>query len=226
MMIASLDVVKSIYRQYNKELFNNELSSNINIRIGNAKNTSGSVAFIYNQIYKHLTIKNFTISKFHVHTDESLRSVILHEMVHVYLLEKHIIYTTGGNKYHGTEFINKARELEKITGINTIIEDREIKPVANNSSKARYFLLIKKTVGEDSIVSITDKLFYDNYTLVERLESILAYNSNFEKIHIALTRNPEIDKYPKKRTIKTLYKLTPELVDIEANCEIINTITI
>jgi len=225
-MIATLQVVKAIYNRYNSELFNHELPSDINIRIGNAKRSSGSVAFLYNRVVKELTIKNFTISKFHVHTEESLHSVILHEMVHVYLLVNDIIYTTGGNKYHGREFVAKAKELEAKTGIYTIIRDNVIKKVANTSTKARYFILIKKANGEDSIVSITDKLFYDNYNLVNRLKAILEYNSNFLKIHIALTRNPEIDKYPKKRTIRTLYQLTPELADIEANCEIINTISI
>lgn len=225
MTIATLSVVKSLYNEYNRELFNNELPL-VNIRIGRAKNSSGSVAFIYDTISKELTIKNFTISNFHIHTEESLRSVIIHEMIHIYLLANDIIYTSGGNKYHGREFYEKAKELEAITGIHTIFEDRVTKGVANTSSKARYFLLIKKTVGEDSIVSITNKLFYDNLALVARLESILSLNSNFEKILIASTRNPEIDKYPKKRTVRTLYKLIPELTNIEAECDIINTIIV
>jgi len=117
--------LKRKYVHFNKLLFNDELPD-INLRYGISKRIGGSAKAIamkkksnsitrYNPNAGVESIKptEIMISTFWDLDEDSFNGIFVHEMIHIYLYSKGIAYTSGNDRGHGTEFIQKLKELQK-----------------------------------------------------------------------------------------------------------------
>ncbi len=114
----SIPYISHQYDYWNKKLFNNELPT-LPFKIEHNKSRGGAV--LYSVLLKtkgnrrKAIFKEFdhlAISDFFIHTQERFLGILVHEMIHVFLLKNNIVYTTGGDRMHGREFMEKLKELQ------------------------------------------------------------------------------------------------------------------
>ena len=128
------------YNHYNQTLFNNQLPA-IPIYFKPLKGLGGKVDY---RIRKTATSKTLvpdsmtmTFSNIFKKTEEQLVSVLLHEMIHVYLAS---IGDFDDN--HGPAFRKKKLELEYKTGIKIPITEVEADPILNIDTKPVSVIVI------------------------------------------------------------------------------------
>ena len=94
-----------LYAQLNRELFNDELPKDLEIRMnGRLKRSLGKAFYTYDGNGNMVPLK-IEIAKKHRWTPRFLRKIMTHEMVHIWT------YQTHNNDKHGPKFWNKMKEL-------------------------------------------------------------------------------------------------------------------
>lgn len=109
--VQHIDLSK-LYDKFNKKYFNRELPD-IKIKWSNRRRSMGTVLASRNNTTGIITIKHLEISK-HLNIDEDkLNALMVHEMIHVYIM--HTLQLNEKNGGHGTEFHKKLDELNRKT---------------------------------------------------------------------------------------------------------------
>ena len=80
-------LIKEKFNEYNKLYFNSELPK-CEIKIKSAYRYYGLFECKYHEKYKKATFKTITISDLYDYTDENLKNILVHEMIHYFLIEK------------------------------------------------------------------------------------------------------------------------------------------
>ena len=114
-------LIKEKFNEYNKLYFNSELPK-CEIRIKSAYRYYGLFECKYHEKYKKATFKTITISDLYDYTDENLKNILVHEMIHYFLIEKKKLFHDSIN--HGREFQKMAKEFNEKHNLNIkILED-------------------------------------------------------------------------------------------------------
>jgi hypothetical protein len=118
--------IRVLFREYNKAYFGNILPMP-NFKIRHSVYTLGYFSYWPNALWG--TTETIEISDFYDYTDNQLRDLVVHEMIHYYLL-----YTGEDVKLtHGKAFMKMARQLNRTYKLHVTptIDLRKMKPRPN-----------------------------------------------------------------------------------------------
>jgi len=104
--------LKKYYDDFNKKYFDDELP-NIPVQYVNSKKFGGWVDATRNKKTNEISVNRLVISKFFKRDEDNFIQILLHEMIHVWLLYNNILE----RKQHGLAFKRKSREIEEISGV-------------------------------------------------------------------------------------------------------------
>lgn len=97
--------IKNLYRELNKELFDNQLPENLEVKMnGKLRKCLGKAYYIYSPEGKLIPTR-IEIKKNHRWTSRFIRKVMTHEMCHVWAYKFH------NEEKHGPKFWRKMKEL-------------------------------------------------------------------------------------------------------------------
>jgi hypothetical protein len=214
--------IKKRYDYFNSKLFEGKLPTDFKLRFSRSKKVGGSVITEYwvkgRGAYKRVTdwrIKELILSTFHLRTDEQLDSILVHEMIHVWLTVngKHEGYNV---KLHGPEFVAKMGELQsKVPFKISLYDTPDMRGDVNHKAKMKA-LGVVMTLADgkpDSIIVFTEKTLRDN---LEKLKDILIKNLGTGiDIMLGTSQHPSLEQFTIKRSISkmSLYKLSDDMYD-------------
>lgn len=113
-MIITTDILADRFAKYNKLYFDDELPTpDFFLMKSYAK--LGMFRFIEIPSRRKISYVKILISCYYDWTEEQLRSVLVHEMIHYYVEYKHF---HNGQPHHGELFTNKMNELNKKYHLN------------------------------------------------------------------------------------------------------------
>ena len=192
--VSSIDL-NSLYDQFNKEYFYNELPK-IPIKLSSRTKQSGGWVDGKRQHDGTIIPISMTISSFFKRTNEDeVKGIILHEMIHVWQY-------INGLAGHGMDFLNKLKELQKKVKFIIPLEDS-----VNNFEKSD---MVKTTIKDVvlifknnnfSIVVCKNEMIKDNlFHILNSFGGMI----KFDKVELFLIQSDEavLNKYP----IKTKWK--------------------
>ncbi len=113
-MELTTDLIKDMFERFNREFFNSELKQTFSISISRTRKNLGDIKYMRSS----RLVTDFRVSKMYDHTEESLASVVIHEMIHVWQCQ--IFPKSSG---HDIYFVKKAEELSSLSGIKISITD-------------------------------------------------------------------------------------------------------
>lgn len=119
--IVRVRKAKSLYRKYNRVLFDNKLPSipfKLNCDryvLGQVLAFTREIQFAYGCRPHVLNVKFQCIKLSHeIFNDENLlHGVLIHEMIHIKLMSSHIIETSGHCTSHGNEFLHLKNKIQE-----------------------------------------------------------------------------------------------------------------
>jgi hypothetical protein len=214
--------IKKRYDYFNTKLFSGKLPTDFKLRFSRSKKAGGSVITEYwvkgRGAYKRVTdwkIKELFLSTFHLRTDEQLDSILVHEMIHVWLTVNgmHEGYNV---KLHGAEFVSKMGELQsKVPFQISLYDTPDMRGDVNHKAKMKALGVVMTLVGgkPDSIIVFTEKTLKEN---VEKLKDILIKNLGTGiDIMFGTSQHPSLEQFTIKRSISkmSLYRLSDDLYD-------------
>lgn len=115
LMKINKKILKEKYQEYNRLYFNSELPY-CDLRISSAYRYYGLFKCKIDEKYKKVTCKSITISDLYDYTEESLKNILIHEMIHYYLIIKKKLFKDSFS--HGPEFKKMADEYNKKYNLN------------------------------------------------------------------------------------------------------------
>jgi hypothetical protein len=182
------------YRYWNAKAFGGELPP-IPIKWMRSKTMGGRVRATLSRSTGDITLKNMAISNYLVMDEERLDGIMLHEMVHVYVLGVLGLAERSGG--HGREFYKKMREVSSKTGIHVpvteditgleISEDVPTKPIG-------VVLAINNAGKKVMQVFNVRSLIRSSREIPERLEAL-----GYKWFAILQVKDRELMKFPEQR---------------------------
>jgi len=173
-------LAKRLYPEYNAKYFDSECPPGLSIKeryLG-----KDILALVDTNILGKRTARTdsknvefvglFFNNKFQL-SEEQLKSLLLHEMIHVWLFSQGIIRTADGS-YHGKEFKEKLSQVSSESGIQVFDTENstEIQISDKFLSKPIYGLFIRYQ-GKNSIVRLSSKMWTSEMRqLVDWAESL------------------------------------------------------
>ena len=132
-------LIKEKFNEYNKLYFNSELPK-CEIRIKSAYRYYGLFKCKFDEKYKKVTCKSITISDLYDYTEETLASILIHEMIHYYLVQKRKLFKDSFN--HGPEFQKMVKEFNEKYNLNIKIkQDSDYIKLLPTTSKFLFSIL-------------------------------------------------------------------------------------
>jgi len=188
------DVVK-LYKEFNKKYFYNKLGT-YPINIKTMKTVGGRVtSFGIKNKPEDWVVKKITFSDAIEYTDDEMYGIIMHEMIHVKMIEE----GKGDPKdSHGLSFLNELKYLQSKTPFKIpLTDDIDNKKVNKDKVKSKDIIaIILNNNTSISLLNITLK-----NSIIEDIKS--SPNAWLEKFKptIMITNDIELQKYPVKRKI-------------------------
>jgi hypothetical protein len=165
--------LQALYNRLNKQLFSNELPK-IPIKWTTASRIPGEVqaqmkyrkqdkrlAKIMPQMGEVTKWKFLGISKKFNLDDVSLEGIMIHEMIHVWVLAQGIIFTSGRDGMHGNEFRDKLHQLQGRANVPIPEKETDLEPSTENVTRPTGYIWLKQA-GKNFIVKTTPKFLEAN----------------------------------------------------------------
>lgn len=131
-MVATTQLIEKLYREYNKKYFNDELPT-CSFCIHRSFRTLGF--FTCRKRYcepRKFYKMNISVTNCYDFTENELKYILLHEMLHVFLIHKNSI--VEGNVDHGKIFIKTMKEFNKKHNLEIEVEYNHIMKKSKGSS--------------------------------------------------------------------------------------------
>lgn len=211
--LTEYDII-SEFDRLNKLLFDNKLNT-IKLKWTNVKKSGGKV--VYNIINNKNIIQHLEISTFYKMNYDRFINILLHEMIHVYILQNNI--NMYGNS-HGQVFLEMMLKFNKL-GYNVTIKDdvtdMELSTDKNLTNPVLAILIYDRRNNVKSI-AVYNFLLYTTEN-VNKINNVLKrnsiiYNTTYD-IYYIKTNNINLKKYTICRTLKifTTNYIPDELYD-------------
>jgi len=186
-------VLIELYNNFNNKYFNNKLPTDLEIKWFRSKNSAGvaKAKFIKKRHKLDITeIDGISISNFRPLSKNKLNGLMLHEMIHIYLYTKNVVYTSGRDKVHGYEFLDKLKELQKQANFEIPLTEYSMEISDDIKSKTFDVLfyidnkIAFSVYSKDYLIKNKDNLIKKwEYTLEQRRKrgenvKMLVYQSN------------------------------------------------
>ncbi|MFW6025464.1 MAG: SprT-like domain-containing protein [Candidatus Woesearchaeota archaeon] len=209
--------LKKLYDKFNKDLFLNVLGTSLpeNVVVGwsTSKRNIGTAKAIKDS--DEIIPKNISISKKFNLSEDQLKGILVHEMIHIYF------YYLNKNISHKPEFIKIVDTLKKYVDFHIPYKEEEAEMIVDED-KVFPILLMKLKDGRLGVVAFNKKFFKNN------LYDIFSYYSRYAKELYTgyskwkkLNEIPETRKIPKRGGVKFRPLKKEEFDDIKTNMEII-----
>jgi len=191
------NIVKEFHK-YNKLIFNNELVLDFPLRWGSLKRSMGLVKFISDGRTKSpLNVVSLTLSNVYDFTPENFRDTLIHEMIHVYTVQHHVI-----EKPHGREFTFWMNKINRMGDYHiTQTEEGELQVNSDRNVKPVYAFVQERLDGKKSHAIIKS---YVKGEIILNLD--LAHWSSRKNCSIAIYKvtNPRMLMFKQARNLDTL----------------------
>jgi hypothetical protein len=188
------------YHKLNKQLFNNELPV-IVMQWSNRKGNLGHVKSMRNNFTGEQKIMYLAISSFHAMPYRVFKDTMAHEMIHI----KQI--SDGERGSHGYSFY---KEMNKINGMNlgfniTVRSEEQLGISDTIKTNVKPLIGIILEIDGTYYISVTTPSVYNtDADFIFNLFEKLVQRGRFYNVEITVveTKNPELLKYPLKRTFR------------------------
>jgi len=223
------------YDEFNRKFFNNELPK-IPIRFAKLKTVGGEVKYTVVRPagwvapnptlvrigkvdkYAGASVKNMTmtISSMYMRDEESLDKILLHEMIHTYM-----VVIGKFNESHGSNFIKVAKDISRKVGFEIPLVDNVSNLVLNDkTTKLVGGILLKKNNGY-SVALINPNNLKDSLNNINERWAYFIKNNYLEQVTVFTINSPiwtQIGvKFPIQR--KPINKLDFYILNIEGAIE-------
>jgi hypothetical protein len=223
--------LKSKYRYWNSKGFGGELPS-IPMKWVRSKRVGGYVSATVkykSQIDRRLgtgevTLKKLAVSNFLQMSEERFDEILLHEMIHVYVMG--ILGKAGRGGGHGAYFLTKRREVMGKTGVNIpMTEDISGLDLAEDVPDKDVGVLLAKKDGKTLMQVFNLNVLKRVYRNVADVMEKHGYYPWFAFIQ---SSERELQKYPEQRKYRRgWYKIPDSLVnDIMRGGRILQEVTV
>jgi len=101
-MELTVQKIENYFDKFNKSYFNNSLIRNFPCKVSSSRKMGG-----YIRVTKSLRILAFNISKHYFFDTKDFEDIILHEMIHVYIVQNHL----EDDSMHGHIFCKISKEI-------------------------------------------------------------------------------------------------------------------
>lgn len=108
-------LIKQKFDEYNELYFNSELPK-CEIRISSAYRYYGLFQCKFDEKYKRVTCKSISISDLYDYTEENLKNILVHEMIHYYLIQNKKLFKDSIK--HGPEFQKMMKDFNEKYNLN------------------------------------------------------------------------------------------------------------
>lgn len=199
----TVDRMQELYDEYNEKYFNNELPD-IPLKTNRSRRTGGTVLAYKNKATGDIRIEHLTISNFFEKDEEALKKIMLHEMIHVYFLNKGII------EGHGARFERMRKELSEKSGIDIPrTEDVSAYGVSDDIKSKMLDLLIYKRGDDHSVYLFKKDAIGDNLEDFVRGRKFMFNAYPDIEIYGVQSDDRRLLKYPVKRIPRLKYNDRP-----------------
>ena len=205
--------LKDLYNEYNTKYFDSALPD-IPVVYKRLKDVGGKALATritvnthmpdwYPGKYKIETIDGIYISNYRTYKGTELETILLHEMIHIYLYTKNIVNTNGLSKSHGDEFLEKVKDIEKKSGLTIPLSDDRVEIAEHIKSKNYDVVILKDEKKETYSIMVLPSGFFksDFKALEEKMISLLKYYTD-RTAYYKMTDDRYLLNYPVKRKLK------------------------
>lgn len=201
-MKANLDFVKDRFERFNKEIFNGQIPI-VPIRISHARTFLGRVTY---RKERHFFKTNYTsfclvISDSLDLAEEELEDIVLHEMIHLYILSNKLYDTSS----HGQTFRSMMKDINEKYGRHISITHRSTEEQKCQDQRLQQHLVLVAELNNGTYISVVHPQYK------QKLERVLNYTGIVQSHWWIQSQSTLFNRYPKSRTLK-LYKMTPEIL--------------
>lgn len=189
--------LKKMYDKFNQELFLKVLGRSLpeDLVVGwtTAKKSVGKASATKNNTTGQVTPERIVISKNFDLSEDQLKGILVHEMVHIY------DYIVTGKSTHGSKFYKTIDELQKYVNFNIPYKESEA-TFTPQKTNIRGLLLMR--MGDKRrIVVWLEKFFKNNVgDLFSKYHSILERRYRDIEIYGGFYESSILEKYPVKRS--------------------------
>lgn len=130
----SVSYLQNLFNEINRECFNNELNQ-IPIKLSNSKSTLGYFKFNRVRSTREVTPICISISKMFNYTEQKIRNIMAHEMIHYW-----VAINYNENEHHGYNFIQNMNRLNKMGYSITVKDDEADLNIPTNITSMKYLI--------------------------------------------------------------------------------------
>lgn len=181
-----------IYHEYdklNKLLFNGKLLK-VSILLNNKKNTHGSVKATRNRLTDVITVHSLSMSKFLNVPYKFFKTILAHEMIHVYLLQQNI------NAGHDWRFI---KEMDRINnmglGFNiTVTTDSSMLDnfeVSNKKNITFIYCIITVNGNKNYIAVMKENTYFDQGSQISKIFNQTVRSGKYKEVVLNFYKSDE-----------------------------------
>lgn len=206
-MKASIDYIKRKFNEYNRQCFGGQLTLPP-IRLSQASTYLGQVRFRKSRNRDgSFTYSGFTlyISITFDMPESKLQDVILHEMIHLYILSRQLRDTAP----HGKLFIQMMDSINKRFGHNISISHKnnpdESDSCHRTDKRQRIVCVVRFNDGSTGVAVVAQTMIFQLWDEIESLPNVARYNW-------FSTTNPYFARYPRARSLK-IYLAQPDQLE-------------
>lgn len=174
-MTPTLEYIEQKFREFNKQIFNSCLPTPA-FRLTDAKTSMGGLYFRKKVTPKGIWYSNITlgISQNYDLPQDALDDVIIHEMIHLYILSQKIHDTST----HGTAFRKLMDEINQkfnrhvtISAKNSAVQGT--KPILTTIGSPVYFCVIKMKDGQTGIMAVAKTRIFELWRIVSTTPGVV-----------------------------------------------------
>lgn len=178
-MIATIEKLRVIELRYYRIFKNSYPFGRVSIEIKKMNARAGRATCLRNRYTGEVHNFKILITNLYDFTDDELRDIMLHEMLHISLMSNSLFENNGG---HGYYFTNEMNEINKKYGFHLSVycELTLRDTVTKSNDKIYCYALVNKLTKSTSICRIGKKRPTEN----DAKNDLYKFSHNFSKIEL------------------------------------------